>query len=238
MSLIVETHVKEGIVLAGDSRTTYTNIVSTQNGKEIERIGVHTSDSAQKVFLAPNNIGIASCGASSVNNLPIVGFIDEFIRNEIKKDTDIDIVPQLLIKFFNTLSQGLPVEFIVVGYKNLDGKMEQRGYQVDVARNSVIQIINNNVQGASWAGETLTLTRLLTPVASILQDGQYNNLPQEKILWQYFTLQDAVDFARYAVEATIKTMHFKNVVETVGGAVDILVITPDYAKWLNKKQLI
>ena len=50
------------------------------------------------------------------------------------------------------------------------------------------------------------------------------DLPNEEILWGYFTLQDAVDFARYAVETTINTMRFKNVVETVGGNVDILCI--------------
>ena len=50
-------------------------------------------------------------------------------------------------------------------------------------------------------------------------------------------MKDAVDFARYAVETTINTMRFKNVVETVGGNVDILVITPDETKWLQKTEL-
>ena len=59
----------------------------------------------------------------------------------------------------------------------------------------------------------------------------------EPISFEYFTLQDAVDFARYAVETTIQTMHFKNVVETVGGEVDILVITPDETRWLQKAEL-
>lgn len=63
------------------------------------------------------------------------------------------------------------------------------------------------------------------------------DLPNEEILWGYFTLKDAVDFARYAVETTINTMRFKNVVETVGGNVDILVITPDETKWLQKTEL-
>ncbi len=32
-------------------------------------------------------------------------------------------------------------------------------------------------------------------------------------------------------------MKFKNVVETVGGNVDILVLTPEETKWLQKEQL-
>lgn len=57
-------------------------------------------------------------------------------------------------------------------------------------------------------------------------------------MWGYFTLQDAVDFARYAVLTTIQTMRFKNVIETVGGQVDILVITPEETRWLQKENLI
>ena len=73
--------------------------------------------------------------------------------------------------------------------------------------------------------------------AAILFNGSYVNLPHEEILFGYFTLQDAVDFARFAVETTINTMRFKNVVETVGGTVDILVITPKETKWLQKAEL-
>jgi hypothetical protein len=74
-------------------------------------------------------------------------------------------------------------------------------------------------------------------MALLNQDGSYDNLPIQEILWNFFTLQDAIDFARYAVDVTIKTMHFMNVVETVGGDIDILVITPDEAKWLQHKEL-
>ena len=77
----------------------------------------------------------------------------------------------------------------------------------------------------------------INDVALKTENDKYTDLPYENILWGYFTLQDAVDFARYAVQTTIQTMHFKNVVETVGGSIDILVITPDETKWLQKEQL-
>lgn len=83
----------------------------------------------------------------------------------------------------------------------------------------------------------MSLTRLVQNIAVKTPDGSYVDLPNEEILWGYFTLQDAVDFARYAVETTINTMRFKNVVETVGGNVDILVITSDETKWLQKTEL-
>ena len=90
-----------------------------------------------------------------------------------------------------------------------------------------------------FAGATVALFVLLGNLShgKGQQIAYYFDLPFEEILWEYFTLQDAVDFARYAVETTIQTMHFKNVIETVGGAVDILVITPDETKWLQKEYL-
>ena len=99
-----------------------------------------------------------------------------------------------------------------------------------------VENIDTTLQGATWQGETSTFTRLIKNVALKIEDGTYEDLPVENILFEFFTLQDAVDFARYAVETTIQTMRFKNVVETVGGDVDILVITPNETKWLQKKK--
>ena len=47
------------------------------------------------------------------------------------------------------------------------------------------------------------------------------------IAWNFMTLQDAIDFVRYAINITIETMRFSNVNKTVGGPIDILVITPN-----------
>lgn len=76
---------------------------------------------------------------------------------------------------------------------------------------------------------------MLQNVAVKSVDGHYEDLPSEGVSWQYFTLQDAVEFARYAVN-NIETMHFKDMVETVGGGVDLLVITPDKTWWIEKAQ--
>ena len=75
------------------------------------------------------------------------------------------------------------------------------------------------------------------PHLTTLPDGNYIDLSYEEILWIFFTLQDAVDFARFAVETTVRTMRFKNVIETVGGNVDILVITPEETKFLQYTDL-
>lgn len=76
-----------------------------------------------------------------------------------------------------------------------------------------MKLQDTSAQGALWDGETSTLTRLVQDVWLRLDNGSCDPIPSEDILWNYFTLQDAVDFARYAVETTIQTMRFKNVVK-------------------------
>ena len=235
MSFLIAVHVNEGIVLASDRRTTYTNTQKI-GGNVVQRIGIHTTNSTDKTFVCPNGAGISTCGDASLLGKPITGFIQEVIRTKIQADTTIESMPQTLIDYFNALEHVPDTTFIVAGYETLEeGRKQQAIFKANV-KNKQIEKTDTVNQGATWEGETFTLTRLLQPVA-IKRDNSYMDLPFEEILWSYFTLQDAVDFAKYAVETTIQTMRFKNVVETVGGSVDILVITPDETKWLQKEQL-
>ncbi len=235
MSFLIAVHVNEGIVLASDRRTTYTN-TQTVDGKIIQRIGIHTTNSTDKTFLCPNGAGISTCGDASLLGKPITGFIQEMIRTEIDNNCSVESIPQIIVDYFNSLEIVPDTNFIVAGYDTNGTEKKQLLYKVRVRAKS-IEKIDTEGQGATWDGETYTLTRLIKNVAIKTDDNKYADLPFEDILWGYFTLQDAVDFARYAVETTIQTMRFKNVVETVGGNVDILVLTPEETKWLQKEQL-
>ena len=235
MSFLIAVHVNEGIVLASDRRTTYSNTQTIDN-RIVQRIGIHTTNSTDKTFLCPNGAGISCCGDASLLGKPITGFIQDMIRSEISEECRIEDMPQLIIGYFNKQSVIPDTSFIVAGYDTSDGQKVQTVYKFNV-KSMKIERIDTSSQGATWDGESLTLTRLIQNVAVKTTDNQYLDLPFEEILWSYFTLQDAIDFARYAVETTIQTMRFKNVVETVGGAVDVLVITPDNSFWQQKESL-
>lgn len=235
MSFLIAVHVNEGIVLASDRRTTYTN-TQTHGDKVIQRIGIHTTNSTDKTFVCPNGAGISTCGDATLLGKPITGYIQDMIRSNIVEDSLVSAIPQIIIDYFNAIPVVPDTHFIVAGYDETGAGKKQLVYKVNVKEKGINQI-DTNGQGATWDGETYTLARLVQNVAIKSNEGKYIDLPFEEILWEYFTLQDAIDFARYAVETTIQTMHFKNVVETVGGSVDILVITPDETKWLQKELL-
>lgn len=102
MSFLIAVHVNEGIVLASDRRTTYTN-TQTSGDKIIQHIGVHTTNSTEKTFTCPNGAGISTCGDASLLGKPITGYIQEMIRSHIGKDCQVSAIPQVIIDYFHTL---------------------------------------------------------------------------------------------------------------------------------------
>ena len=81
------------------------------------------------------------------------------------------------------------------------------------------------------------LIRLIQQLAQKMSDGTYIDLTQYEISFNYFTLQDAIEFAEYATKTTIDTMRFQQRIKTVGGPIDILVIKPNSCQWIAHKEL-
>lgn len=237
MSLIVTVFVNEGIVMASDSRCTYNRTEkNTKLNTTVHKLGVHTNNSTIKTFLCPNGNGISVCGEASIKGIPITGFIENFIRENVDKTTDIDDIPQKVIDYFSTFSPKPNAIFTLAGYHKENDNLVQRIYKIRLHDNHIEKIKTEN-QGATWDGESIVLARLLQPAAIKTPDGKYQDFPHAEIAWNFFTLQDAVDFCNYAIKTTIDTMHFQSVVETVGAPINILVLKPDESKWIAKQEL-
>ena len=234
MSLIICVHVHEGIVLASDSRSTYNNNIRMEN-KEIVHIGTNITDTTNKTFLCPNKVGLAICGDSSINGRPIAGFIEEFLLNKVTKDTPIDEMPEMIIEYFDAVAPKLRSVFFVVGYQKNRDHYEQLLYDVNTFERKYRKFDNVN-QGAIWQGEMDILTKLLTKTFA-KNGNQLMEIPQFDIAWNLFNLQDAINFAEFAIKTTADTMSFQNRLKTVGGPIDILVIKPEEAIWIKKKNL-
>jgi hypothetical protein len=177
-------------------------------------------------------------GAADVQGVPITGFIESFINDVLASNVDeVDAVAAKLLAYFRGLATPPPSCFHVAGYKVVSGLPEQQVWAVSVADNSCIQLNPPGEQGAAWGGESDILVRLLQPVETKDQLGAYTPLPPFPIPWNFFTLQDAIDFAIYAVRTTIDTMRFQPRPKTVGGPIDVLVLKPAEAVWVQRKEL-
>ena len=234
MSFIIAIYVQEGLVFASDSRTTYTTTTIGVDGKETKEKGVHITDTTYKTFLTESNVGISTCGDATVNNKPLGGFIESFIS--LHQKDNVETIKDAIIPYFRNINSQINTCFLVGGYiVQEDGTKVQRLYRITTVTNK-IESINTLNQGAVWDGEYDVISRLVSDLY-VKSEDKYARHIYHEILWNYLTLQDAIDFARYAVKTTIDTMRFQKRLKTVGGPIDILVIKPDAAQWINRKEL-
>lgn len=263
MSLIVSVYVNEGIVMASDSRTTLE--VSNQIIGGIEKQSFPISDSTYKTFLCPNGCGISTCGDASFSGQAIASYIERLNESVINKNTSVLEMPQIILDYFNGIDKNKETIFHICGYtKDDNGKELQKIYRVYTGLNA--RIVDENqrqTQGAIWDGQREIMTRLIKRQIvnpSIIEannvditdsDGTVTHidqaviidrngmmiLPEADLAWEFMSLQDAVDFAKFAIETTIAAMNFKKVGKTVGGPIDILIIKPKGSGWLKHKKL-
>jgi hypothetical protein len=238
MSLVITIYVREGIVMASDSRLTLNATQNLTGSHQTVNIAVGQSDSVYKTFLAPGNIGISTFGAADIKGVPITGFMESFINDHIaQKNISLNDVPRELLKYFRNISEDLQIGFHVAGYTSVNKVPEQSVWAVDVHGNTINLLNKPGQPGASWAGEADILARLINPVRVENSPGNFIDLPFAQIQFGYFTIQDAVDFAVYAIRTTIDSFRFQPRPKTVGGPIDILVIRPNEAFWVQRKEL-
>jgi len=160
MSLIVTMFVREGMVMSSDSRLTLNSHQGQPGTQIVQQLAVSQSDTNNKTFLAPNNIGISTCGAADINGVPIAGFIESFIDENLQGQPtaiEVDQVPTLLLNYFRALPVSPATIFHVGGYKKEQEKYVQHVYVVDIQAASITRVNLPGVfgeQGAAWNGET------------------------------------------------------------------------------------
>lgn len=237
MSLVITTYAPEGIIIAGDSRLTL-NWDQSINGKKIQ-YSVTASDSNRKVFTIKSKFGLGTFGAADIKGIPISGYINQFIEEKITDETIIDEIPTSLHEFFGA-GLGKPNSyFYLCGYKQENNISIPYVYYIDIANSNTIRININgsDIQyGANWGGESEVMIRLLNNI-KINNGTDWVDLNTPGIPFNFFTLQDAIDFSLYAVRTTIETFRFQQRIKTVGGPIDILAITTDGIKWIQNKEL-
>jgi hypothetical protein len=238
MSLVVTVYTREGIVMAADSRLTLT-YPRNSPGQQPHTVSVTTSDSARKLFLTPNHVGISTFGAAAIKGAPVAGVIESFIVEQMKdKNLPPKETADALLAYLTAMGVSQSTSFHVAGYRSDGTTLMQEVLFLDLAAKTVKQISVPGQQGANWGGEFDVLQRLLNDVLLAGAAGAAPTpIPSFGIPFEWFTLQDAIDFANFAIRATIDTLRFQAREKTVGGPVDILVITPDNSHWIAQKQL-
>ena len=249
MSLVITTYVPEGIVMASDSRQSITIEGKTPNGKDLPKIDTVNSDNVYKTYLLSKKdkdnklifeVGVSSFGQDLLGGISTVSHIKRFAEEELTKEDNVTTIPKKLVEFFRKLFPIADTGFHIAGYKKEEGKAsEPYVYHCHVAKNIIEQ---RNVApypryGATWSGQSDVLIGILQPSLMPGPEGKAVTMQKPPIIWGAMALQDAIDFSIYAIRTTIDTIRFQARPKNVGGPIDVLVITPDGAKWIKRKEL-
>jgi hypothetical protein len=242
MSFVIAVYVPEGIVMASDSRQSVTIEGRNPDGKPF-KVETVNSDAIIKTFLLEKHqVGISNFGQDLLGGIPIAGHIKRFIEEELTLKDDVTTVPKKLVEYFRKSFPEADAGFHVAGYRK-EGKVSiPHIYSCHVARN-VLERRNTKpdgsiTYGATWSGQGDILSSILIPVT--VKDDKGNDKvirSPAPIIWDAMSLQDAIDFSIYAIRTTIDTMRFQARPKNVGGPIDVLVLTPEEARWIQRKQL-
>ncbi len=241
MSLVVTTYVPEGIIMASDSRQTLTAEKKSTEGTLQDKINIINSDSIYKTFsLDKFGIGINTFGQDLIKGIPTGGYIKQFEETLVEAD-NVETTAEKLLKFFRSIDENANTGFHLAGYKREQKEELKKATNKQVSSPHVyfIHIKENKLErknfkdadnrvlyGATWGGEA-------DIIAGLLKIGD-QNAPQ--IVWDAMSLQDAIEFSIFTISTTTNTMRFQARPKTVGGPIDVLLITPDQIKWIQRKE--
>lgn len=224
MSLIISAYTQEGIVMAADSRVTI-NVSGN----------IKYFDSTDKLFLL-DGIGISCCGHSNINTDFINVLIERYIHENQGKGKSIMQISLDLKNMVNSVQhdKDYNVTFHVFGYEN------NRRYRCIFSTSYpddplVVDITEKD--GLQHDGQRDIINILRNPVAIKDKSGKYTDVVFYKSMIDKFSLQDTVDYVLFLMDATIKMLHFTDRADNVAPPVDILIITPYKAYWLNRKTI-
>lgn len=241
MSFIITVNVPEGIIMASDSRQSLTVEGRTPDGKTF-KVETVNSDSVTKTFLLENQqVGISNFGQDLLGGVPMSSYVKKFIEEEIVSADDVTTIPSKLIEYIRRSFSQADAGFHVAGYSKSAKVSVPYFYYCHVAKNTVerqnVKPDGSMGYGATWSGQIDIITSIVNPIKTKDEKGQDRIVRSPApIVWEGMTVQDAIDFAVYAIRTTIDTMRFQARPKTVGGPIDVLLLLPDAKpRWIQKK---
>lgn len=212
MSQLITIRTQDGIVMAADSRITYSG----------DRAPYYL-DSANKLFLTQSNVGISTCGNAGIDNKRIEFYIEDFI--EENSQCNAEEIANKIIPYFKGLRNDLNTTFHVCDYS--------RCFRVYTKSEQVLDCNDTfNPCGIVWNGDNYVVSRLLNGYFCINNEGNPGDKgAYRQVPWEKFKIIDAIEFIKFAMETAIKMQRFHQEEHTIGGEIKILSISSKGAQW-------
>lgn len=201
MSIIAGIYIRDGIIIASDTRKTTT--ITYKDGHKEDKY----QDMYSKTFLLkPLNIGISFFGKAEINGVDIHDFVKDEICQTIEKSDTVHTLVDKIMGLIDTVK----TKVVICGYE------EDIPYVYCLYDNKFSRINEkekNISYGPIFLGQTVAAWKL------------YDENYREKINYDQMTLSEGIDILQNIVEYAIKNETM------CGGNVDVLIVKKNGADW-------
>ncbi len=263
MTLIVTLRTPDGVVIAGDSLSTLTankliegdfnlecphcHEAHTFKGRMPNIYHSNTLSHAQKVFPFMRKFGVGTFGMGQVAGKTIYFALRELETNLSQDKNEVKILKTIL-EVANAIGKHVqnlileqirhetkdkaaslqpnvyPIGFQIVGYDDM-----QKPLTIEMHVGNDIKIVTHNELGITYTGQPEVVNALF---------ARFKTNPEEMPIFQNFSLQDAITYAEFLIKTTSTYQRFSSNMATVGGNIDVALVTPfDGFKWIKQKSL-
>lgn len=265
MTICVSVRIPEGLVLAADSMVSLQGTVSTPQGPQTGIFQTFEfANKVTQIKDYP--IGAMIWGIASMNDRSIQSLIMEFEydylpleknRSYTVKDVANALLKKLHEKYdaaYASSNQKPTLGIYVGGYSSKQFFSDQYSYEFPKSQDWA-EVRPNKPDGspnfgANWFGQTSPLIRLIKGYdlgaldelikrgvdKTVIQKWLDDNVSELRLVFDGMPIQDAVDFANYAIQVTNGCFRFAAGPPLCGGNIDISVITPAAFHWAQRKQ--
>ncbi len=243
MSFICSIYIPEAIIMASDSRQSVTITSKDETGKDLPPLQTTSSDAVNKTFLLEEQgVGISFAGDTLLGGVTTESHIKRFLEEKVVKTDDVVTIADKILDYFKANFPNANTNIQVCGFKKEGRSSIPYAFAIHVAsgqkeRKNVKRTNKKEIDyGVMWSGEGDVVARLLiAPLPRPDRPGEI--LPPVPVMYPTMSVQDAVDFAIYLTRTTAETMRFQARPKTVGGPIDVLLLTPDSSKWIRRKEI-
>ena len=265
MSLVVSLRIPDGMVIAADSLSTAKNIVGIEIGsidvkcpncsQAFDRkslalpamnleVPFSGSSYTQKLINLNGKFALSFFGNGVIGNKSIYYHVKQQLKAGVFDNKTLNEVNQILVDYFEKAllldfpnyikeapSKWHPIGYHLNGYENIDGADRAITYEVHVGKNSDVKQIESI--GCTIGGD-------MTVVQKLWELGRPDKgQAVHQIKYGLLSLQDAIDLSIFFIETTSKFQRFADQVQTVGGDIDVALITPFHDfQWIRRKRLM
>lgn len=256
MSLVVSLRVPDGIVVATDSLMTFhTQAVPREEFVRCPKCEARIphslisppppvlapgSPNVQKLFcVKKRDIGLAVFGMPFLTGRTIESHLRDLEKRIFENET-VERVAEKVSEYFRAelnkevgnlenIPEGqFPLAFQLAGYDEQDVSIGKT-FSIELGRISRIEPLHSKGYGCSISGDQRVILKLWK---------EDPNIPLPMPPFQLLPLQDAIDYAIFLIDTTIKFQRFTPMTPTCGGSIDLAVITHHSGfQWIKKKEL-